>query len=96
MLEKANYSIDAYKHYLKNDKSIPIYMLDRDIIFIKYVKKLIKYRENRNVEGLTLLQKEIANSKFPNRGWFSGKIKEILDPNVRINKKTALNSKISI
>ena len=81
MLEQVYYGIDAYLHYLKNDKSIPGYMLERDVIFIKNFKKLMKLRENGNKEGLNLLLRTVTNSSTPNKGWLLRKIDELLDGN---------------
>lgn len=74
--------IDAFKHFLNNDKLLSKEVKDVHMNFIKFVNKLIntkfKIRENHN---LAILKKEVIDTITYDKGWLTQKIEERQEEN---------------
>lgn len=77
--EELNLQIDAFKHYMKNDKETPAKSLNRHALFIKFMAELNNLRIKENYKPAQLLKKKIEKSAyFPNKEWLMEKSGELI------------------
>jgi hypothetical protein len=72
--------IDAYKHYLKNDKIVPDHIKNAHLLLLNYSGRLAKIKSTGNSDGLYLLKSEIkenAKMDFRHRFWLIEKSNEL-------------------
>jgi hypothetical protein len=79
LYNQAYYQVDAYRHFLKNNKSsYPEERYERISNFLKYYSKLLKYSERNNKENLNDFKNEVINTRnILNREWLLEKLNEL-------------------
>ena len=71
--------IDAYKHFLKREKSVTDYYHTNINLLIKYVIQLIKLSSNKDLNSATLLKKQLENIPyFILKEWILEKTNELI------------------
>ena len=70
--------LDAFSHYLKNIRTIDRIIINRNKNFIKYLKKLIKFRESKSDSiELNLLQNAFLKENVSETNWLLQKFSEM-------------------
>jgi len=72
-------SIDAFRHFLKNDKIVPDERKVPYAIFNKNLLKLLKLKLKPDVEELELFHDNISVGSYFNKEWLQIKVKELID-----------------
>lgn len=82
--EQALYSIDSYKHLLKNDNTSPVRMKERFINFITYYLKILKLKSGEKTGSIDneILKNEIEAAKVLwEKDWLLEKLNEHISGN---------------
>lgn len=77
-IDAAEYALDSFKHFLRNNKSVSDYFRVNSEEFISIYTKLVKSRMSGKNNLHPKLKKEINNCKLPQRDWFSEKLRELV------------------
>jgi hypothetical protein len=74
--------VDAYKHYLKNDKQILRKTAEFHNVYLKYLGKLARIKSSQTGDETISLKKQIddnLNMDFRHKMWLRSKIDELLE-----------------
>lgn len=81
--ENLNYLLDAFSHFLKNIRTVDKTITYRNKNFIKFLKKIIRFRESSGDKiEIELLRKEILKENISDKSWLYKKLSEINEKNV--------------
>jgi len=71
------YSVDAFKHFLKRNKLITDLTREMGHNFIKFSTKLMKAKISNNFHTISSIRDQIIHSKVANRKWLLDKVSEL-------------------